>query len=125
MQERLQNINVLSSELLPTPEAIKRDLPLAQAAEEFVFRSRQTVRRILDRDDPRLFVVVGPCSIHDPVAAVVLCADVSNVEHVIVDGEFRKRDFKLLADVDRARTLVENARDFLVDAAAKAKASAE
>jgi len=62
--------------------------------------------------------------IHDPVAAVTLCADVSNVEHVIVDGVFRKRDFTLLADVGRARTLVENARDFLVDAAAKAKASA-
>ena len=63
--------------------------------------------------------------IHDPVAAVTLCADVSNVEHVIVDGVFRKRDFTLLADVGRARTLVENARDFLVDAAAKAKASAK
>ena len=69
MQERLQNINVVSSELLPTPEAIKRGLPLTQAAEDFVYRSRQAVRRILDRDDPRLFIVVGPCSIHDPVAA--------------------------------------------------------
>jgi 3-deoxy-7-phosphoheptulonate synthase len=69
MQERLFNINVVSSELLPTPEEIKRDLPLAPAAEEFVYRSRHAVRRILDREDPRLFVVVGPCSIHDPVAA--------------------------------------------------------
>jgi 5-methylthioadenosine/S-adenosylhomocysteine deaminase len=65
---------------------------------------------------------INVAPIHDPVAAVTLCADVSNVEHVIVDGEFRKRDFKLLADVDRARTLVENARDHLVEAAAKAKA---
>jgi 3-deoxy-7-phosphoheptulonate synthase len=69
MTERLQNINVLSSELLPTPEQIKQGLPLTSAAEEFVFRSRQAVRRILDREDPRVFVVVGPCSIHDPVAA--------------------------------------------------------
>jgi 3-deoxy-7-phosphoheptulonate synthase len=69
MQERLHNINVLSSELLPTPEAIKRDLPLPKAAEDFVYASRQAVRHILDRQDPRLFVVVGPCSIHDPVAA--------------------------------------------------------
>jgi 3-deoxy-7-phosphoheptulonate synthase len=66
MTERLQNINVLSSELLPTPEQIKQGLPLTSAAEEFVFRSRQAVRRILDREDPRVFVVVGPCSIHDP-----------------------------------------------------------
>jgi 5-methylthioadenosine/S-adenosylhomocysteine deaminase len=67
---------------------------------------------------------INVAPIHDPVAAVTLCADVSNVEHVLVNGEFRKRDFKLLADVDRARTLVENARDHLVEAAAKAKAPA-
>jgi 3-deoxy-7-phosphoheptulonate synthase len=69
MQERLHNINVASSELLPTPEQIKRAMPLNSAAEDLVFRSRDTVRRILDREDPRLFVVVGPCSIHDPGAA--------------------------------------------------------
>ena len=69
MQERLQNINVLSSELLPTPEQVKLDLPLPPAAEEFVYRSRSALRRILDREDPRLFVVVGPCSIHDTAAA--------------------------------------------------------
>ena len=69
MQERLHNINVLSSEILPTPEEVKRLLPLPPESEEFVYRSRGAVRRILDREDPRLFVVVGPCSIHDPVAA--------------------------------------------------------
>jgi 3-deoxy-7-phosphoheptulonate synthase len=69
MTERLHNINVLSSDLLPTPEEIKQALPLPPAAEEFVYRSRGTLRRILDQEDPRLFVVVGPCSIHDPVAA--------------------------------------------------------
>ncbi len=60
--------------------------------------------------------------IHDPVAAVVLCADVSNVEHVLVDGEFRKRDFALVGDIANARSLVENSRDRLLAAAAKAKA---
>ncbi len=69
MTERLHNVNVLSSELLPTPEDVKQTLPLPPAAEEFVYRSRGTLRRILDREDPRLFVVVGPCSIHDPAAA--------------------------------------------------------
>jgi 5-methylthioadenosine/S-adenosylhomocysteine deaminase len=57
----------------------------------------------------------------DPVAAVTLCADVSNIEHVIVDGVFRKRDFRLLADVDRARAAVENASNYLVETAASAK----
>ncbi|MBX5448009.1 MAG: amidohydrolase family protein [Acidothermus cellulolyticus] len=59
--------------------------------------------------------------VHDPVAAVVISADVSNVEHVIVNGGFRKRDGKLLADVNRVRTLVENSRDYLVAAAAQKK----
>ena len=70
MQERLHNINVLSSEILPTPEEIKRRLPLPPESEDFVYRSRGAVRRILDREDPRLFIVVGPCSIHDPAAAL-------------------------------------------------------
>ena len=46
----------------------------------------------------------------------------SNVEHVLVAGEFRKRDFKLLADVPRAMSLVQDSRDHLVAAAAKAAA---
>jgi 5-methylthioadenosine/S-adenosylhomocysteine deaminase len=60
----------------------------------------------------------------DPVAAVTLSADVSNVETVIVDGVVRKRDGKLLGDADRARSLVEASRDHLLDAVAKAKAQA-
>ncbi|HEX7743894.1 MAG TPA: amidohydrolase family protein [Micromonosporaceae bacterium] len=61
--------------------------------------------------------------IHDPVAAVTLSADVSNVESVLVAGEFRKRGGRLLADVGRARELVENARDHLVAEAAGRKAT--
>jgi cytosine/adenosine deaminase-related metal-dependent hydrolase len=61
---------------------------------------------------------VGP--IHDPAGAVTLCADVSNVEHVLVAGRFVKRDFRLLADVPRAMSLVEASRDHLVAAARKA-----
>jgi 5-methylthioadenosine/S-adenosylhomocysteine deaminase len=63
-------------------------------------------------------VNVGP--VHDPAAAVTLSADVSNVEHVLVAGAFRKRDFKLSGDVARAMSLVQDSRDHLVAAAAKA-----
>jgi len=52
----------------------------------------------------------------DPVAAVVLCADVSNVRDVFVAGRAKKRDFRLLADVDKARADVEASRDYLVEA---------
>jgi 3-deoxy-7-phosphoheptulonate synthase len=69
VQDRLQNVNVASSDLLATPEEVKRRLPLTARAADTVLRSRETLRAILERRDPRLFVVVGPCSIHDVVAA--------------------------------------------------------
>jgi cytosine/adenosine deaminase-related metal-dependent hydrolase len=57
--------------------------------------------------------------VHDAVTAVTLCADVSNVDTVIVDGALRKRSGKLLADTARARQLVEASRDYLVEQAAQ------
>jgi 3-deoxy-7-phosphoheptulonate synthase len=69
IQDQLQNVNVVASELLATPEEVKRRLPLSGRAAETVFKSREAVRAILERRDPRLFVVVGPCSIHDVAAA--------------------------------------------------------
>jgi 5-methylthioadenosine/S-adenosylhomocysteine deaminase len=57
----------------------------------------------------------------DPVAAVTLGADVSNVDTVIVDGVVRKRGGKLLADVAAARAAVEASRDHLVSAVAQRK----
>jgi cytosine/adenosine deaminase-related metal-dependent hydrolase len=54
----------------------------------------------------------------DPVAAVTLCADVSNVDTVIIDGQVKKRDGRLLADVDAARRQVEASSQYLVEQAA-------
>ncbi|MPZ72046.1 MAG: amidohydrolase family protein [Nitriliruptorales bacterium] len=56
----------------------------------------------------------GVAPLIDPAAMVALSADVSNIETVIINGEVRKRDFKLVGDWDRARGLVENARDHLI-----------
>ncbi|MEV1085497.1 amidohydrolase family protein [Streptomyces sp. NPDC050211] len=61
--------------------------------------------------------------VHDAAAAVTLSADVSNVDTVIVDGVIRKRDGRLVADVDRARRLVQESRDRLL-AAKEAKSAA-
>ena len=61
--------------------------------------------------------------VHDAAAAVTLSADVSNVDTVIVDGVIRKREGRLVADVDRARRLVQESRDRLL-AAKEAKNAA-
>ncbi len=65
-----ENLNIDSNEALITPAQLKSELPLQGAALESVQLARNTIFSILDRTDPRLFVVVGPCSIHDTEAAM-------------------------------------------------------
>jgi 3-deoxy-7-phosphoheptulonate synthase len=67
---KLENINVASQEPLITPEALKAEMPLTGKAAETVGSGRQAIYDILDGKDHRMFVVVGPCSIHDPKAAL-------------------------------------------------------
>jgi 3-deoxy-7-phosphoheptulonate synthase len=66
---KLHNVNVDSYDRLPAPEDVRRELPLGPRAEGHVLAARETLSAILERRDPRLFVVVGPCSIHDVAAA--------------------------------------------------------
>jgi 3-deoxy-7-phosphoheptulonate synthase len=68
-QDLLQNVNVASSDLLATPEEVKSRLPLTERAARTVLEARELLRAVLERRDRRLFVVVGPCSIHDVAAA--------------------------------------------------------
>ncbi|WP_068764027.1 3-deoxy-7-phosphoheptulonate synthase, partial [Oleiphilus sp. HI0066] len=69
MSAELDNINVASQELLITPAQLKQDIPLTEKAKEVVTEGRETINNILDRKDKRIFLVVGPCSIHDIDAA--------------------------------------------------------
>jgi 3-deoxy-7-phosphoheptulonate synthase len=55
---------------LVSPAEILEDLPLGTEREDAVLAHRAKVKAILDRDDDRLLVIVGPCSVHDPDAAV-------------------------------------------------------
>jgi 3-deoxy-7-phosphoheptulonate synthase len=65
----IDDLNVASNETLITPEQLKREIPLTEAALRTVASSREVIRNILDGTDHRLFVVIGPCSIHDIQAA--------------------------------------------------------
>ncbi len=67
---RVDDLNVESQTVLVTPDQLKAQMPLTQAAMESVLEGRQTIKNILDGSDKRLFVVVGPCSIHDVDAAI-------------------------------------------------------
>ncbi|AXH97301.1 3-deoxy-7-phosphoheptulonate synthase [Ornithinimicrobium avium] len=64
------DLRVLRMEPLPTPREVRAGLPLPEACAELVDRSRREVQEVLRGQDDRLLVVVGPCSVHDPVAAL-------------------------------------------------------
>ena len=68
--QKTENLRVESVTQLITPLELKTQLPLSEPSQETVLNSRAAIRAILDRSDPRLLVIVGPCSIHDPAAAL-------------------------------------------------------
>jgi 3-deoxy-7-phosphoheptulonate synthase len=67
---RTQDLRVKEVVRLLTPRALKAELPMTEAANQTVVASRERVNRILQQQDPRLLVVVGPCSIHDVKGAL-------------------------------------------------------
>ena len=66
----VHNTNMASQEVLVTPQSLWEALPMSEAVKRTVADSRSVIQDILERRDPRLFVVVGPCSIHDTDAAM-------------------------------------------------------
>jgi len=93
----IDDLNIASNEALITPEQLKHELPLTETARQTVSHGRQVVRDILDGKDHRLFVVVGPCSIHDIKAAheyaerlKKLAAEVSDSLYLIMRVYFEK-----------------------------------
>lgn len=70
MPIKIDNLNVASQEVLITPEALKTEIPLSATARHTIESGRETIRNILDKKDHRIFIVIGPCSIHDPEAAL-------------------------------------------------------
>jgi len=96
-QRDIEDVNIASFDPMPTPEEIHQRLPLSAAAEKTVMAGREVVRNILDRKDPRVFVVVGPCSIHDPKAALeyaerlkVLSDEISDTIYLVMRAYFEK-----------------------------------
>src|SRR5580658_3760887 len=65
-----QDLHVKEIVRLLTPRALKAELPMTEACNSTVVRGRGAINAILTQKDPRLLVVVGPCSIHDPVGAL-------------------------------------------------------
>lgn len=82
---RIDNVNVVSQEILVTPEQLRAELPLSENARESVLTGRQAINNILDGKDHRLFIVLGPCSIHDVKAAREYGERLKNLAYEVKD----------------------------------------
>ena len=96
-QSSVHNVNVTSQTTLIAPSALRASVPVDEATFDFVSSSRATISNILDRKDHRLIVVVGPCSIHDRVAAIdyatrlkSLAAELSDTLYIVMRVYFEK-----------------------------------
>ncbi|UCE32825.1 MAG: 3-deoxy-7-phosphoheptulonate synthase [Burkholderiales bacterium] len=95
--QSLYNTHVESTEPLPTPAELKRAHPASKPALETVGAARRTIEAILDGTDPRLFVVCGPCSVHDPASALeyaerlrALAGEVADTLYLVMRVYFEK-----------------------------------
>jgi 3-deoxy-7-phosphoheptulonate synthase len=130
--QQTENLNVSAFDLMPSPDEVKRLLPLSEAAAQTVVQGRRAVQAILDGRDQRLFAVVGPCSIHDPVAGLdyakrlsALAAEVAETMLVVMRVYFEKPRTALgwkgfindphMDDSFRIDEGMELARRFLID----------
>ena len=67
--KRIENHNINAEELIITPNQLKDQYPLTEKIIDTVFEGQTSIKNILSREDHRILVVVGPCSIHDIQAA--------------------------------------------------------
>jgi len=95
--QQTENLNVAAFDEMPSPDEMHARLPLTEKAAQTVLAGRRAIEAILDGRDRRLFVVVGPCSIHDPVAGLdyarrlkALADEVSGTMAVVMRVYFEK-----------------------------------
>jgi 3-deoxy-7-phosphoheptulonate synthase len=84
------------------PAILAEEIPLTEKAAELVSVSRRTIAQCLSGEDHRLLVVVGPCSIHDPVAAL----DYASRMKPIMDRYSDELVFVIRAYFEKPRTTV-------------------
>lgn len=80
-----QDLNVRSTVPLIAPRLLREETQVSLSANRTVVESRETIKKILSGEDPRMFAVVGPCSIHDPKGALEYAARLRNLAERVQD----------------------------------------
>jgi 3-deoxy-7-phosphoheptulonate synthase len=80
-----QDLRVTTFTRLSPPRAVKTALPASEAVNASVVAGRERVAAIVEGRDPRMLAVVGPCSIHDPAAALEYARLLARVRDEVAD----------------------------------------
>jgi 3-deoxy-7-phosphoheptulonate synthase len=82
---RTDDLRIKRIRPLLAPAILAEEIPLTDAAAAVVARGRRALEAILDGRDPRLAVIVGPCSIHDPAAALDYARQLKALADAVAD----------------------------------------
>ena len=85
MPHHTSDTRIAGYEPLLAPAALLAELPLGADREITVEQGRTEIRRVLDMADDRLLVIVGPCSVHDPVAALDYARQLAGIQRSLSD----------------------------------------
>jgi len=88
--------------LLTLPHQLKAQLPLSNKLAQQIAEQRQIIQNILDGKDHRLMIITGPCSIHDPVAALEYAEKLQQLQSQVADQIF----LVMRAYIEKPRTTV-------------------
>ncbi len=88
MTYQTDDLRITAIQELASPEQIQQDIPITENAAKTVYDARQAIYRILEGEDDRLLVVIGPCSIHDPDAAMEYAKRLKAIAERLADDLF-------------------------------------
>ncbi len=80
-----QDVHILGTAPLVSPRQLKATLPTTEAAAQTILAARDAIKHMLLGQDPRMLVIVGPCSIHDEKAALEYATRLATLHHKYAD----------------------------------------
>jgi 3-deoxy-7-phosphoheptulonate synthase len=86
MTHQTDDLRIKGIQEVSAPESVREEIPLTDAASDTVFNARQAIHQILHREDERLLVIVGPCSIHDVDAGLEYAARLVELRRELGDA---------------------------------------
>jgi 3-deoxy-7-phosphoheptulonate synthase len=81
-----KDLRIVETTALRSPDDVTAELPLSDRAADVVYRTRQEIQAVLEGRDQRKLVIVGPCSIHDPKAALDYAARLLELRERVKDA---------------------------------------